>query len=227
MKKLTLHGKVWANFFEVHRNLESFLNQSPELQVRFTVTSLIVNNFQLMPSFLLCYQELTISYTPISTLFTSCPLLCLTKLHLYSESSPGLNGLSLDGIFLDFIKSHPSIEDLMWAPRDDALEIPQGFLPNIKRLYTKDRIAKTILRDHLLAKTRKMEAISQISLGPNTLELLQTIDGTYLEELHIWRFDDLEQIDELATLFPNLKKLNVHNIGTRTGRYHVVRTIKQ
>ncbi|KJA22167.1 hypothetical protein HYPSUDRAFT_215971 [Hypholoma sublateritium FD-334 SS-4] len=188
LKKLTLHGKVWSNFFEIYRTLVAFIDQSPEL------------------------EELTISYNPMSTLFTSCALTHLTKLHLYAESSSAAAALSSDTTILDFIVSHPSIQDLKWYPRDERLEIPQGVLPNLRRLYTKDRIAKILLNDMSVAGSRKMEVISQISLGPNTVNLLQNMDGTNIQELHLWRFEDLEQIDGISGLFPNIKTIDIPNI---------------
>lgn len=157
----------------------------------------------------------------MSTLFTSCALTHLTKLHLYAESSSAAAALSSDTTILDFIVSHPSIEDLKWYPRDERLEIPQGVLPNLRRLYTKDRIAKILLNDTSVAGSRKIEVISQISLGSNTVNLLQNMDGTNIQELHLWRFEDLEQIDGISGLFPNIKTIDIPNI-IQAGRNTVV-----
>ena len=161
----------------------------------------------------------------MSTLFTSCALTHLTKLHLYAESSSAAAALSSDTAMLDFIVAHPTIEDLKWYPRDERLEIPQGVLPKLRRLYTKDRIAKILLNDMSVSGSRKMEVISQISLGPNTVNLLQKLDGTNIQELHLWRFEDLEQIDGISGLFPNIKTIDIPNI-IQAGRNTIVSLLR-
>jgi hypothetical protein len=63
-----------------------------------------------------------------------------------------------------------------------------------------------------------MECISQISLGFNTMQLLRAIDGSRLQELHIWRMDDqLDQLRRVAALFPTIRTLIIPNFGSPFG----------
>lgn len=145
-------------------------------------------------------------------MFTSCALPKLTKLHLwpaYTTAQPGQNILSSDAIMLHFLESHPTIEDLRWYPIGQGLPLSQGLLPALKRILTADHIVKTLLRDSSVIPEREMQVISQISLGPNTMKLLQNMNGAHLQELHIWRFEDLDQIKLLATLFPNIRTVDI------------------
>ena len=115
---------------------------------------------------------------------------------------------------MDFLVAHPTIEDLLWNSIDQGLPIPNGLLPRLKRIVSYHRITVSILRDPSLIQQRKMELISQISLGPNTLQLLARIDGSRLQELHIWRMDDdLDPLRQVATLFPNIRTLVIPNFG--------------
>ncbi|KAF9480643.1 hypothetical protein BDN70DRAFT_992540 [Pholiota conissans] len=198
IKRLVLRGTIWARCLGTMEDaFAGFLNKLPEL------------------------EEITISYNPISPVFTSCALPKLKKLHLWPEYNVALLGqniLSPDSDMLQFLESHPTIEDLRWYPIDQGLPLPQGLLPSLKRILTTDRIAKTLLHDGSIVPERRMELISQISLGPNTIRLLQGMNGAYLQELHLWRFEDLEQIEGLGKLFPNIQTIDIPNFG-RTGRY--------
>jgi hypothetical protein len=148
----------------------------------------------------------------MSPVFTSCALPKLTKLHLWPEytmAQPGENILSSDAIMLRFFESHPTIEDLRWYPASQGLPLPKGLLPALKRILSADHIVKTLLRDSSVVPEREMQVISQVSLTPNTMKLLQKMNGAHLQELHIWRFEDLDQIKSLASLFPNLRTLDI------------------
>ncbi|KIM35417.1 hypothetical protein M413DRAFT_449801 [Hebeloma cylindrosporum] len=161
-------------------------------------------------------EDLSISYNPSSPLFESCRFPLLVKLHLfpeYSASNPGQNLLAADLLIVDFLVAHPTIEDLRWYPIDQGLPIPSGLLPRLKRILTNHRMATSILRDPSVIQGRKMELISQISLGPNTRQLLETIDGSRLQEMHIWGIDNAETLPRVASLFPNIRTLVIPNFG--------------
>jgi len=153
--------------------------------------------------------------------FTSCHFPLLTKLHLYKEhsnSNPGQNALTGDPCIVNFLIAHPTIEDLRWYPVALGLSVPNGLLPRLKHLRTDHRMAVVILRDPSLIQQRKMECISQISLGFNTMQLLRNINGSQLQELHIWRMDDeLYQLRRVAALFPNIRTLVIPNFGSPFG----------
>jgi len=119
---------------------------------------------------------------------------------------------------VNFLVAHPTIEDLQWYPIHQDLLVPNGFLPRLKRILTTHRMATVILRDRSLIQQRKMECISQISLGFNTMQLLQAIDGSRLQELYIWRIDELAQLRRVAALFPNIHTLGIPNLGNPFGR---------
>ena len=154
-------------------------------------------------------------------MFLTCHFPLLVKLDLYSEysaSTAGQNLLSTDPLIVDFLIAHSTIEDLRWYPADQGLPIPYGLLPRLKRILSYHRITVSILRDPSLVQQRKMELISQISLGPNTMQLLATIDGSRLQELHIWRIDhELDPLRRIATLFPNIRTLVIPNFGNPIG----------
>jgi len=153
--------------------------------------------------------------------FVSCHFPLLVRLYLYPEystSTPEPNLLAADPLIADFLVAHPTIEDLRWYPIDQSLLFPKGLLPRLKRIQSNHRTAVSILRDPSLIQQRKMELISQICLGPNTMQLLETIDGSQLQELHIWRIDDeLDPLRRVATLFPNVRTLVIPNFGSPFG----------
>jgi hypothetical protein len=121
-------------------------------------------------------------------------------------------------LITDFLVGHPTIETLRWYPIDQGLTIPNGLLPSLKCILSNHRTAVSILRDPSLIQHRKMELISQISLGPNTMQLLETIDGSQLQELHIWRMnDELDPLRRVAALFPNIRTLVIPNFGSPFG----------
>ena len=62
-----------------------------------------------------------------------------------------------------------------------------------------------------------MELISHISLDRNTMQLLETIDGSQLQELHIWGIDRLNPLRRVATLFPNIRTLVIPHFGRPFG----------
>ncbi|KAF8154244.1 hypothetical protein B0H34DRAFT_800116 [Crassisporium funariophilum] len=187
LRKLVLKSMVWA-----YREVMTMLKNSPGL------------------------EELTISYKPSAPAFASCRFPSLRKLHLWPEfdaSVAGDNLLSTDDTVLAFINSHPSIQDLRWYPVDQGLPLPLGFLPSLKRIQTHHRLATLLLRDKTLLSERAMESISQISLGFNTMQLLGMINGSQLQELYIWRFENLESISRIAVLFPTIKVLGIPTFG--------------
>ena len=139
-------------------------------------------------------------------MFVSCHFPLLVKLYLspeYSACTPGPKLLVADSSITDFLDVHPTIEDLRWYPVNQGLLIPNGFLPRLKRIQS--RATFSILRDPNLIRQRKMELISHISLDRNTMQLLETIDGSQLQELHIWGIDRLNPLlRRVATLFRTL-----------------------
>ena len=154
-------------------------------------------------------------------MFVSCHFPLLVRLYLYPEytgSAPGESLLAADPLIADFLVAHPTIEYLRWYPIDQGLSIPKGLLPRLKSILSNHRTTVSILRDPSLIQQRKMELISQISLGPNTMQLLETIDGSQLQELHIWRIDDeLDPLRRVAALFPNIHTLVIPNFGSPFG----------
>ena len=154
-------------------------------------------------------------------MFVSCHFPLLVRLHLYPEystSTPEPNLLAADPLIAEFLVAHPTIENLRWYPIDQGLLMPNGLLPRLKCIQSNHRTAVSILRDPSLIQQRKMELISQICLGPNTMQLLETIDGSLLQELHIWRIDDeLDPLRRVAALFPNLRTLVIPNFGSPFG----------
>ncbi|KDR78203.1 hypothetical protein GALMADRAFT_224572 [Galerina marginata CBS 339.88] len=196
LTKLIARGTMWASIQGVEDSFIAMLNESPNL------------------------EELTISYNPTQPQFTSCALRSLRKLHLwpeYSISAPGGNLLSCDTLILDFLLSHSTIEDLRWYPVDQGLAAPLGILPSLKRILTNHHLATALLRDKKLFRERKMMFISQVSLGPNTIQLFGQIDGSRLEEIHLWRFEGLDAIKRLAVLFPSIRTLSIPNFGRPFG----------
>ena len=152
-------------------------------------------------------------------MFVSCHFPLLGRLYLYPEysaSTPGQSLLPADPLIVDFLVAHPTIEDLRWYPVDQGLPFPKGLLPRLKSILSKHRTAISILRDPSLIQQRKMELISQISLGANTMQLLE-IDGSQLQVLHIWRIDELDPLRRLAALFPNIHTLVIPNFGSPFG----------
>ena len=153
-------------------------------------------------------------------MFVSCHFPLLVRLYLYPEysaSTLGQNLLAADPLITDFLVAHPTIEALRWHPIYQGLPIPYGLLPRLKCILSNQRTAFSILRDPSLIRQRKMELISQISLGSNTMQLLKTIDGSQLRELHIWGIDELNPLRRVAALFPNIRTLVIPNFGSPFG----------
>ena len=153
-------------------------------------------------------------------MFVSCHFPLLLRLYLYPEysaSTPGQNLLVADPLIADFLVAHPTIEDLRWYPIYQGLPIPNGLLPRLKCILSNERTAISILHDPSLIRQRKMESISQISLGPNTMQLLESIDGSQLQELYIWGINELDPLRRVATLFPNIRTLVIPNFGNPFG----------
>jgi len=155
--------------------------------------------------------------------FITCHFPRLIKLHLYAEytaNNPGQNLLAAEPLISDFLVAHPTIENIRWYPIDQALPIPTGLLPHLRCILTNHRTAVSILRDPILIQQRKMELISQISLGPNTMQLLETIDGSRVHELHIWRIgidEGPDQLRRVAAIFPHIRTLVIPNFGSPFG----------
>jgi len=153
----------------------------------------------------------------------------LRKLHLYLEvgyklhNPPPLVG-GCDSAILSFLGEHPTIEDLRWYPMLDVTNLPRGLLPSLTRIISSHSFATGLLRDPTLMRQRAFKFISQISLGPNTLQLLGMINGSQLEEIHIWRFDGIDDVKRLAVLFPNIKALEIPSLGipSRNNDYTLV-----
>jgi len=152
--------------------------------------------------------------------FVSCHFPLLIRLYLYPEysaSTPGQSLLAADPLIVDFLVAHPTIEGLRWHPIYQGLPIPNGLLPRLKCILSNERTAISILRDPSLFRQRKMESISQISLGRNTMQLLEKIDGGQLQELNIWGIDELNPLRRVAALFPNIRTLVIPNFGSPFG----------
>lgn len=91
-----------------------------------------------------------------------------------------------------------------------------GFLPALKKIVSTHDFTMRILRDTTVCR-RTMEAIGQISLGPNTLQDLEMIDGSKLQALHLWKYDNIETVHQVAKLFPKIKFLEMPRFGVPRG----------
>lgn len=114
----------------------------------------------------------------------------------------------------NFLKLHPTIEELTWLPMDPPPRLEPGFLPNLKRIYSSHSFTMSILRDPFVK--RKMECICQISIGPRTWQDLQSLDGKSVKELAIWRYDGMKTIEDLARVVPYVRILEIASFGIPT-----------
>ncbi|KAF7353657.1 F-box domain-containing protein [Mycena venus] len=144
-----------------------------------------------------------------SHVLTSCHLPQLRRLNLNSTGSCGEKEI------VDFLQTHPTIEDLRWYPHNDTLRLSHGSLPNLKSLITSPGIACSVLSDPTLPN-RAIECISQLSLDEPTLAILDAIDTSQLRDIRVWRYAGLASIDHLAELFPHLTHLEIPKFGIPT-----------
>ena len=117
-------------------------------------------------------------------------------------------------LIIDFLFAHPTIQDLYWDPFGIPI-LPQGLLPSLKHLSTNNELVNALLRDNTLIKSRALEAITRISLNPNTIELLEMINGSRLQKATLGNFgpEGLKSVHRLGVLFPTIKTLIVPRFG--------------
>ncbi|TFK71233.1 hypothetical protein BDN72DRAFT_877295 [Pluteus cervinus] len=156
-------------------------------------------------------KDLRLSFSAASPIFMGCHFAQLRVLHL---DGIGYDTPQREESILEFIQSHPTIEDLRWYPFDHATRPPIGFLPNLKRIVSSHSFAMGILRDKSV--DRNIESVSQISLWPNTLKDLENVNGNSMEELRIWRYEGMDSVEKLAKFFPNVKILEIPKFGLPT-----------
>ncbi|KAJ6547004.1 hypothetical protein B0H19DRAFT_1163483 [Mycena capillaripes] len=154
-------------------------------------------------------QSLDIRLPVAVPVLTSCRFPYLHTLNLNSTGSIGEQAI------VDFLQQHPTIEYLRWYPYNDSLRLNHGSLSNLKRLITSPAIACSILSDPTVPN-RALECISQVSIDNSTLAILNSIDTSQLRDLRVWRYAGLEEINNLAGLFPQLTHLEIPKFGIAT-----------
>lgn len=190
LRSLELKGRFWT-FWKQDSLLSSMLSLSPNL------------------------QTLTLSFGYESPSFATCFFPHLRKLTLFGD----LRGCQVfdAAAIIKFLEKHPTIEQLMYYPiRLPEAKFSPGFLPALKKIVSTHDFTMRILRDTTVCR-RTMEAIGQISLGPNTLQDLEMIDGSKLQALHLWKYDNIETVHQVAKLFPKIKFLEMPRFGVPRG----------
>ncbi|KAF8991301.1 hypothetical protein BDQ17DRAFT_1370933 [Cyathus striatus] len=82
------------------------------------------------------------------------------------------------------------------------------------RLETNPGLAYSLLRDNTIPQ-RKWETISPMVVFEQTMPILRKINGSRVKKLAIARFDSLELVDEISTLFPNVTHLDITDYGAQ------------
>ncbi|RDB17626.1 hypothetical protein Hypma_001061 [Hypsizygus marmoreus] len=186
LETLCLEGWFWRRMSD-HSSLTSMISKSPNL------------------------QSLSISFAIESPAFWQCKLPQLRRLsitgNIFSRSYS-------DDSVLRFLETHPSLEDLIWHPRDMESSLAPGSLPNLRRLETTHDFAMTLLQDGLVEE-RRLERLGCIQLDESTWECLErNLNGLALRELSIGSYDRLESLHSLASKFPTLTTLDIKAFGT-------------
>jgi hypothetical protein len=119
-------------------------------------------------------------------------------------------------IVFKFLEAHATIEHLMYYPIRLETSLSPGSLPALKVVTSAHDFTMRILRDTTVC-SRTMEGIGQICLGPNTMRDLEMIDGSELRSLHIWKYDDIQMVHQIAKLFPNITVLEMPRFGVPRG----------
>ncbi|TFK66232.1 hypothetical protein BDN72DRAFT_156530 [Pluteus cervinus] len=137
---------------------------------------------------------------------------------------PLLTTLSLYGpareFIIGFIERHPSIEELRWYPPEPIQELPNNFLPNVKRLQVSTSILHALEQNYLAAtgpgcpqptplRRYKVEII-QVSLEEPRVDLssFHCLEPMSLLVLNYAR-DSPGTLQDSAKKFPNIRWLEI------------------
>ncbi|TFK60348.1 hypothetical protein BDN72DRAFT_905043 [Pluteus cervinus] len=115
-----------------------------------------------------------------------------------------------------FLQNHPSIQDLLWAPRN-SVAFPsdgrQDLLPNLKTLRTSGEFVYMLENAHASRiqnsrgpKTLQLEAI-HAGLSVEELLKLTFIDKTTLQGFKVTTFEDKSSLILMAKAFPSMEWL--------------------
>jgi hypothetical protein len=163
-------------------------------------------------------KVLELSFGYDSPSFASCFFPHLRKLLLHDELCR-CHSFDQESVF-KFLERHPTIEQLVYHPvvLETRLGLSPGSLPALRQISSGHRFTMSILRDTTVSR-REMEAIGQISLGPNTMQDLENIatSGSKLWALDIWNYDDIRMVYRVAELFPNIRILKMSRFGVPRG----------
>ncbi|KAJ7229120.1 hypothetical protein GGX14DRAFT_416748 [Mycena pura] len=145
--------------------------------------------------------------TPVDTVhFVQCRFPQLRKLQLTAM------GIDDEPAIADFLKHHPTIEDLNWYPSTTSLHLEHGVLPHLKRLTSTPEFACSVLSDPTL-RNRAVERVHKLLLTDATLAILGAIDTSHMRDLRFWSYRDLDSIHRLAEVCPQLTHLEIPKYG--------------
>lgn len=112
--------------------------------------------------------------------------------------------------FSNFLKAHPTIEDLEWEYLAPENLSPES-LPYLRCLRGMDDTQAIV--DILTADSpRKLQSLGQIPLNPQYLKALESIAGPNLRKLELRFFESLVSLHKLAEMFPRLTWLQVPSV---------------
>ncbi|KAF8900468.1 hypothetical protein CPB84DRAFT_1778999 [Gymnopilus junonius] len=163
----------------------------------------------------------------------------LTELVLSGKQWPTLgcpdeDGEDIEDSLVSMLNLSPNLKSLTLTYFRSHPRFPSSSLQNLSKLHllnipglddtpVADSLILHFLQTHpaiedlkwypVNERMRKMECVSQISLGSNTIQLMGQIDASRLEEVHLWRYDGLEAIKKLAELCPSIRTLLIPNFG--------------
>ncbi|KAF9462820.1 hypothetical protein BDZ94DRAFT_1260400 [Collybia nuda] len=151
--------------------------------------------------------ELVLSYNVVSPSFVTCFFPWLRHLSIYS--SPWIDQSSRE--ILKFIKVHETIEELTYYPVFGVRLLP-GSLPALKEIASSHDFTMSILEDKSVPN-RALRSIAQISINPDSMRVLREIDPSEVQELYLWRYDNIQSIRQLGKIFPAITRLEIPKLG--------------
>jgi hypothetical protein len=155
-------------------------------------------------------EALTLFFGYDSPSFASCFFPHLRKLSLFGDMC---RCRSFDDTAVyAFLEAHVTIEQLTYYPICREVGLSPGSLPALKEITSNHNFAMSILQDITFC-SRKMESIGRISLDLDTMPVLEMIDGSELQSLHIQKYDDIQMVHQVAKLFPSITVLEIAQFG--------------